>query len=145
MNPARKIDWSAALLAGVIGGAAFVVVEFVLDLALLQGAFGRQIRMTAAIVLGEDVLPSEATFDLGMILAALAVHLALSAVYGVVLAWIILRLDFGAAELVGLAFGLVLYLVNFYGFSAFFPWFEEGRHWVALVTHLAYGGITALE
>jgi hypothetical protein len=91
------------------------------------------------------VLPSEATFDLGMILAALAVHLALSAVYGVVLAWIILRLDFGAAELVGLAFGIVLYVVNFYGFSTIFPWFEEGRNWVALVTHLAFGGITALE
>lgn len=133
------------MLAGAIGGAGFVGIEALLDVLLLRGALARQVRMTAAILLGEEVLPSETAFDLDVILVALGVHLTLSVAYGIVLAWLILRLNVAAAELVGLGFGLLLYLVNFYGFSEIFPWFLEERNWVSLVTHLAFGGVVALE
>lgn len=143
--PARHIDWGAAALAGVIGGAAFVGLELILDLLLVRGAFARQVRMTAAILLGDDVLPSVSGFHMGVILAAIGVHLAFSAAYGLILAWLILRLEVAAAEVVGLGFGLALYLVNFYGFSEIFPWFREERGWASILTHLVFGGVAAIE
>jgi hypothetical protein len=141
----RRIDWSAAVLAGVIVGIGFAGLEMILSVLLFRGLVARQVRMTAAIILGEEVLASTANFDLRILLAALAVHLALSIVYAIVLAWLILHLRFGAAEVVGLGFGLVLYLVNFYALAHFFPWFREERNWLSVVTHLAFGVIAALE
>jgi hypothetical protein len=122
----RKIDWSATLLAGDIDGAGFVGIELLLDVLLLRGALARQARMRGPrSSSARRCSPGETALDLELIFVAFGVHLTLSAVYGIVLAWIILRLNVATAELVGLGFGLLLYLVNFYGFSEFFPWFRE--------------------
>jgi hypothetical protein len=37
--------------------------------------------------------------------------------------------------------GLLLYGINFYGFTAVFPWFAEGRSWVSMFTHIVFGMI----
>ena len=59
-----------------------------------------------------------ATFDPGILMMAMVVHLALSVLFALVLALMIARLGFGAALAVGAAFGLGLYLINFYGMTA---------------------------
>lgn len=141
----RKLDWRAAILAGVIAGVGFAALEMTLNTLLLEGPVARQIRMVAAVILGEEVLSPAADFDWRILLAALAVHLTLSILYAIVLAWIILRLSVGIAEVVGLVFGLLLFLLNFYGLVAYFPWFREGRDWISVVTHLAFGLMAALE
>lgn len=73
------------------------------------------------------------------------VHSALSAVLGIVFALIAGRLSMsnGALVAVGALFGLAVYLVNFYGFTAVFPWFEMTRNWITIVSHLVFGAVLA--
>jgi uncharacterized membrane protein YagU involved in acid resistance len=76
-------------------------------------------------------------------LVATLVHFALSIVYGLALAPVISRLRTAPSLLAGAAFGLCLYGINMYGFSAVFPWFEAARDWITLVTHVVFGAAVA--
>lgn len=58
-------------------------------------------------------------------------------------ALVLARLGTGAALAVGAAFGLVLYLVNLYAFTAVFPWFAMARNWVSIFAHIVLGVATA--
>ena len=69
-------------------------------------------------------------------------HLVLSLVYAAVLAKVIRNLSLAASLFVGGAFGLILYGVNLYAFTAIFPWFIPVRGAITLVAHLVFG-ITA--
>jgi hypothetical protein len=137
------IDWSAAVWAGVIAGAIFMMLEMIMVPVFLGGSPWAPPRMIAAIVLGKGVLPPPATFDLVILMVAMVVHFALSIAFALILALFIARLGLGAALAVGAAFGLVLYLVNFYGMTAIFPWFAMARNWVSVVAHILFGVIAA--
>ena len=138
-----KFDRKAAVEAGVIAGAIFLLLELFMVPIFAGGSPWGPTRMIAAIVLGQGVLPPPATFDLGIVAAALGVHFVLAIVYGLVFGAIIGRMHIGPALLVGFAGGLALYLVNFYGFTAIFPWFVEARNWITIFTHLVFGLSTA--
>ncbi len=45
----------------------------------------------------------------------------------------------GTTIMIGAVFGLVVYLVFFYGMTAVFPWFAEARNWVSLFAHVMFG------
>jgi uncharacterized membrane protein YgcG len=97
--------------------------------------------MIGAIILGKDVLPPPATFDFGVMMAAIILHLILSIIYALILAWIIsaVKTSFWVSILIGAVFGYVLYLVNFYLLTGIFPWFANARHWVSAFTHISFG------
>ncbi|NIQ57527.1 MAG: hypothetical protein GWN71_30280 [Gammaproteobacteria bacterium] len=95
-------------------------------------------------MLGREALPPPATFDFGVFVVALVAHFALSIVYAVILAWIVHRWRLGPALAAGAGYGLLLYLVNFYGFTAVFPWFAEARNAVSVFVHLVFGLVAAL-
>jgi hypothetical protein len=100
--------------------------------------------MIAAIILGKDVLPmpgQPVTFDFGVLMAAMMLHFILSIVYAVIIGWICKSLSMGTSILLGAVFGLVLYFVNFYGFTAIFPWFAMAINWVSIFSHLMFGVI----
>lgn len=142
------VNWKAAIGAGLLAGLVFLILEMVLVPLFLNGSPWGPPRMIGAIALGQDVLPSPPpppTFDVGVVLVAMMIHFAISAVYGVVLAFIIHRLETGAALAVGAVFGLVLYLVNFYVVPALgiFPWFEMAQNWVSIVSHVVFGLLAA--
>lgn len=140
---AGAVDWIAAVWAGLVGGLVFLMLEMIMVPVFLAGSAWGPPRMIAAMVLGKDVLPPPATFDFGVLLAAMVVHFALSILFALTLAWIIARFGGGAALLIGAFFGLALYLVNFYGFTTIFPWFANARNWVSVVTHIVFGLVTA--
>src|ERR671919_321634 len=117
------LDWSAAIWAGIIAGAVFMVVEMLLvQMALGMSMWGPP-RMIAAIVMGKGVLPPPETFDATIVMVAMVVHFVLSVVFVIPLALVLHRMASAPALLVGGVYGLVLYLVNFYLFTAVFPWF----------------------
>ncbi|WP_425129566.1 sodium:proline symporter [Burkholderia stabilis] len=128
-------------------GAAVVstVVELLLWAIAGDDTIGnlfRDARLTAAIVMGRRVLGSSAGFDPLVMGVATLVHGVLSLAYAAVLAKLIGNLSRGVALLAGGAFGLILYGVNLYAFTAIFPWFVPVRGAITLVAHLAFG-ITA--
>lgn len=102
----------------------------------------RDARLTAAIVMGRRVLGASTGFDPLVMGVATLVHAALSLAYAAVLAKVIRSLSLGPALLAGGVFGLVLYGVNLYAFTAIFPWFVPVRGAITLVAHLVFG-ITA--
>lgn len=140
----KTIDWSAAIWAAVIGGAVFMMLEMIMvPLFMPDGSPWAPPRMIAAIGMGKDVLPPPATFDLMILMVAMVIHFVLSIIFAIILAFIISRFGLGMAILIGAAFGLALYLVNFYGFTAIFPWFAMARNWVSIFAHIVFGAVTA--
>lgn len=138
-----NLDWRSATWAGIMSGAVFMMLEMIMVPLFLGGSPWGPPRMIAAIVLGQGVLPPPATFDFGILMAAMMVHFVLSIVFAIALAWLVSRVGKGMALLVGAGFGLVLYLVNFYGFTAVFPWFAEARNWVSVFAHIVFGFVAA--
>lgn len=137
-----RLDWLAAGLAGVVAG----VVATGVQLALWWGAnfpvtsmLLRDSRLAAAIVLGPGVLPPPATFDWQVMLIASALHFLLSIIYGLALAFFMIRLPRLSGILAGSLFGLALFSMNMYGFTALFPWFVLSRDWITAAAHVAFG------
>jgi uncharacterized membrane protein YagU involved in acid resistance len=140
------LDWQAALWAGLIAGVVFMMMEMILVATAGGGSAWGPPRMIAAILMGQEVLPPPATFDLGIFATAMAIHFALSVIYALVLAWIVSRwhLSTGLALATGAVFGLVIYLVNFYPVaSALFPWFAMARNWISILVHVVFGASAA--
>ena len=96
-----------------------------------------------AIALGPTAMTSPDTFDLGVISTAVVLRMALAVLYGVVLAFVIVRLDMGVAIAIGAICGFALYLANFYVFTKWFLWFADARDWISIFTHLVQGGLWA--
>ncbi len=97
--------------------------------------------MMAAMVMGEGVLPPPETFDLMIVMVAMMVHLVLSILLGVILGFVISRLalNLAASIAAGTLFGLAVYFVNFYGFTALFPWFAMARGPISIFAHAMFG------
>ena len=136
-------SWSAALSASLIAGLAFAVVEVGANWAFRGVAPSVLLRMTGALVLGPDTLAPPVGFDLGVVLAATVVHLALSIVYGTFFALVLPRVEIAPGILLGGLYGLALYYVNFYGFNIFSPWFAGMRDWVSIASHFVFGAVLA--
>lgn len=134
------IDITAALIAGLVGAVVFLVLEMAL-MPLLGISFLAPLHMIAGIVMGAEALAVPTT--VGIFLTALVVHFFLSIVYAFILGAFINKREVGPALLIGLVFGLALYLINFFVFTGVFPWFAEARNWVSVLAHLAFGATAA--
>jgi hypothetical protein len=143
-TPGMDLNWAAAGWAGLVAGLAFLLLQT--TLTTLTGGAGDAtdaVRRIAGIALGETILPPTTPFTALVFVSAVAVHLPLSLIYARVLAIIVDKMSFRAAAVTGAAFGVVLYLINFYGFTFFFPWFAAARGWVTLFSHVAFGVLAA--
>lgn len=139
----RMPNWPAAIVAGFMACAFFSAVEMLTVLLMTGESPWIPPRMVAAIVMGRGVLPPPATFDLGVVVIALAVHFALGAVLGAILGMIIapfrLDSDIGIVTLTGAVFGLAVYGFNFHVMTQFFPWFIASRDWMMVMGHIVFG------
>lgn len=141
------VHWPAAAGAGMVAGVIATVVQLLLWWAASYHPHAmllRDARLAAAIVLGEAVLPPPLSFEWHVMLVATLVHFALSATYGLLQAPLAARLSRWCGILVGAMFGLAIYVINMYGFTAIFPWFEASRDWITAVTHAAFGATAVL-
>ena len=136
-----RINFSAAVKAGIIAGLIFLVLEMALVATVGGGSPWGPPRMIAAIGMGKDVLPPPATFDLTIILVAMVIHFLTSVVLGIVFAMIadMARLSLTASAIVGLVFGLLFYVFGFYLMTAVFPWFAMARGGVSIFAHAVFG------
>ena len=137
----QKLNWKAAIVAGLVAGAIFMMLEMALVATIGGGSPWGPPRMIAAMAMGKDVLPPPATFDMGIMMVAMMIHFMLSIVLGVILGWAISRWRMGlaAALAAGIAFGLVVYFVDFYLMTAIFPWFAMARGGISIFAHAVFG------
>lgn len=136
-----RIDPKAAFWAAIIAGAVFMMLEMLMVPIFGGGSPWGPPRMIAAIGMGKDVLPPPATFDLTILIVAMLIHFGLSIVLGFVFAFIARGRSVGMATMLGAVFGLVVYLVSFYGMTAIFPWFANARGWISIFVHLMFGAV----
>jgi hypothetical protein len=143
----RLPDWPAAAVSGFVAGAALMVLDLLWSALISGQSPWRSSHLIAAIVLGPDAVASSG-FALGVVAAALATHYALGIVFGLALAFIIAGFHWdsspGVVSLIGAAFGLALYVLNFHAMTQIFPWFAELRGWPTLTAHLLFGIAAAL-
>jgi hypothetical protein len=135
------MDWKAAVIAGLIAGAIFLLVLLVAYPLVTGGTPWTVFRFMGAIILGESVLPPPTTFDAGVVVTAVLLHFILSVIYTLVLAFIVHRWGILVSVIGGVLFGLALYLINFFTFTMFFPWFYPARAWPFSVVHILFGAI----
>src|SRR3569832_2957850 len=136
------IDSRNAVYAGIAAGVIATVVQLVLWWAfwdVLPAIFYRDVRLAAAILLGRTILPPPDSFDWLAFVAASVVHFSLSVVCSFILAVAIARRRKRTSLLIGAVFGLLLYVVNMYGFTHLYPWIEIARDCITLVTHVTFG------
>jgi hypothetical protein len=135
------MDWKAAVIAGLIAGPIFLLVLLVAYPLVTGGTPWTVFRFMGAIILGESVLPPPTTFDAGVVVTAVLLHFILSVIYTLVLAFIVHRWGILITVIGGALFGLALYLINFFTFTMFFPWFYPARAWPFSVVHILFGAI----
>jgi hypothetical protein len=146
-NEMPDIHWRSAVLAGIIAGVVASVAQVALWWASSEpqaAMLFRDARLTAAIVMGREVLPPPATFDGSVMLVAALVHFALSIAYGLTLSVFVARLSTPLSLLAGGAFGLFLYAINMYGFTFLFPSFVVTRGWITAAAHVVFGTVAAM-
>jgi hypothetical protein len=132
----------AGVTAGLFAGVVATAVQMLLWWLLARPVFEtllRDARLTAAIVIGQSVLPPPNTLQWGIMLVATLIHFALSIAYGLIFARWLGRLRGMPSLLAGGGFGMVVYVANLYGFTAFFPWFAVARDGITALTHLVFG------
>ena len=136
-----RIDARAAVLAGIIAALVFMMLEMVLVATVGGESPWGPPRMIAAIGMGQTVLPPPATFDLTVFLAAVLIHMVLSIALAFVFVAITARMNWGLGMMLisGAVFGLAVYFVNFYGFTALFPWFAMARNSISVFAHMMFG------
>lgn len=139
---ARQPDWAAAAVAGFGAGGILMVLELAWTALASTRDPWLATHMIAAMVMGWDALQSSG-YGFGVLAAALAVHYILGIAFGIMLAALIapFQLDSstGMVLFAGAVFGLVLYVLNFYGMSGAFSWFAELRGWPTAIGHMIFG------
>ncbi len=140
-------DWTAAVVSGFAAGAVLMVLELVWVAMFDAEGPWRSSHLVAAIVLGpQTAFTSE--FNLVVVAVALATHYALGIAFGLGLALVVALLhredSVLSIEVVGLAFGTLVYFTNFHVLTFLMPWFIEMRGWATLMAHLVCGLVVAV-
>jgi len=121
IDPTRVLV--VGLGAGVIATVAQIAMWWLAGMPIPETLF-RDARLTAALVMGIDVLPPPSTPQWDILLVATLIHFLLSVLYALIPAQWVSRLHNGAALFAGALYGLAIYVINLYGFTLLFPWFE---------------------
>lgn len=133
-----ELDWSAVIWSGLIAGLIFLMAEMGMVAAMGESPWGPP-RMMAAMVMGKEVLPPPATFDITILMVAMMIHFVMSIGLAAIFAIIVRGWGRPMTLVAGAVFGLVIYGVNFYGFTAIFPWFAMARNIVTIASHVIFG------
>ncbi len=128
-------------VSGIVAGLVFAVLSMIYAAVAGPGAWAPP-RMIATI-LGFEMAP---TFAAVPVLAGVALHMLLSAGYGAVFALVMGSAARGVILAAGVAFGLVLYAVNFHGFAQleqFAAFRMMAGNWFEIAVHAVFGLLTA--
>jgi hypothetical protein len=145
VSPNRRYRLLASA-AGLIAGTLATAIQMLLWWLTNHPVFAtliRDARLTAAIIVGPDALHPPNALDWNLIGLATLIHLGLCILYGLIFGelagrWLKHK-PTGPYLLAGGLFGMALYIINLYGFTALFPWFSIARDGITALTHLVFG------
>lgn len=137
----QVMDWRAAVFAGLIAGAIFLVSLLIIYPVATGGSPWILLRMIAAVVLGQGALTPINAPSGSVAVVAVLLHFVLSLLYTLIVAFVVHRWGVLLAVLVGGLIGLAIYLINVFTFTIFFDWFTLAREWPFLVVHILFGAV----
>jgi hypothetical protein len=147
-NESRSgVHRSGGAIAGVVGGLAMTASAM-----LLAGWYGYDIwvplKAIAGIVLGPSAI-AQIGFVAGPVVVGLLIHLGLSALLGALFGMVtrdLLRLpsDYGVPAVVGLVFGLMLWLAAFLIAPALIPQLMAIAAPAFMIQHIVFGTVTGV-
>jgi hypothetical protein len=137
------IDWSMAVLGGIVAMVVFVALQIIFALTLRETG-PLQPLVTFGTATLRAVAPSAAAGG-GSKAAGVGVALllALGALSGIVLALLVHRTGTIVAIVVGAVFGIVVYAIDMYGFARFFPVLVGLRDWPSALAYVVQGALAA--
>jgi hypothetical protein len=139
----RRVSVAAAIKAGLLAGAVtFLLLQF-FGIVVYDESPWKLLRMIAAMVRGPAALEPDDEFDAGLVAIAAVLFMAIAVLYSLALAAIMADSPRSHSALLGVAFGVALYFVNYYGFTALFPWFASHRTIDTLIVHAFFGLLIA--
>lgn len=133
------MDWRAAVIAGLLAGGLTLLLRMILWSTVTGGSPWTPFHHSASILLGQEVFAPTAAPDFGVLAVGTLVHMGLSLVYTIILAFIIHRWGLVVGIVGGALFGLAIYVINYYTLAVFFPWYSLVRSWLVLVFHVFFG------
>lgn len=131
----KNVTWRAVLLAGVVGGIVFLIMNILFVQSISPSLF---LRYIASLVMGSDVLVST---DGTALLVGVVIHFALSLVFALVISIVIHRWGLLVGIIGGGILGLSLYGINLYTLTRFFPWFFAINTTILLLSHVIFGAV----
>jgi hypothetical protein len=148
-NTTLKATSRASLLPGQLlgpalaGAGVLLAVQSVLMALFAHQSVWKTSWVVAAIFMGPEVLHWPPVFDFAALTAALTALYPTALVCGVVLCLATRRLGLNYSLLVGGLIGLLFCPIDLYAPTRLFPWLAEERNWMAPLSYLLFGGVTA--
>lgn len=136
----RSADWRAAMIAGVIAGLVFLLVNMALAGQLLGNA-QLPLQLAAALLLGPEVMPPAVGLDGSVFMTGFGVHLVLAVAFTCLIAFCLHRWGIWVGILGGALFGLALYAINYYFVADFIAGFAALRSWLMAASHVIFGAV----
>lgn len=133
------VDWSAAIWAGIVAGVVFYILNIFLIPYIYGGSSWAIIKYLSSTVLGQNVLPPPASFDLTALITSFLSTIILSLIFTSILAYIIHRGGLITGIIGGAIFGLALYYINFNTLTVFSPWLYAMKNSANLINHIIFG------
>ncbi len=135
------VDWSAALWAGLLASAAFYLLNITWVATATVGSSWSVVRMFGSIALGQGVLAPPATSHAAALAVGLVCNAAISVGFTMLVALVLHRWGIFVGLIGGAVFGAVLYGLNVFGLTKFWPWLFALHGPAFFVSHLIFGAI----
>jgi hypothetical protein len=136
----RSADWRAAVIAGVLAGLVFLIVNMALTGHLLGNA-QLPLQLAAALLLGPSVMPPAVGLGGSVFMTGFGVHLLLAVGFTCLIAFCLHRWGIWVGIFGGALFGLALYSINYYFVADFIAGFAGLRSWLMAFSHVLFGAV----
>lgn len=132
----RYVTWRAVLIAALVAGTAFLLVNLVLTQVLYDINPALSLRYIASLVMGEAIVMDDDTVSL---IVGVLVHYGLSLLFTLVVTIVVHRWGLLVGIIGGGLLGIAIYFINLYTLTLVFPWFFAMNGTVWLLSHLFFG------
>lgn len=132
------ITWYAILIAGIVAGTVFLLINVILTPLVLEVSSELTLRYFGSLVLGSDVLTTGGS---GVVVVGVIIHYILSLVFTLMIAIVIHQWGMLIGIVGGTILGLAIYSINLYTMTLFFDWFFAINSNVLLLSHAVFGAV----
>ena len=137
----KQISYARGAIAGLLGGIVMALLAMMATAGMGMGLFAAP-TLIAGILLG----PAAMAGGVSVIMAGLALHMMLSAVFGLVFAFVV-NMWTHEIWITAIVLAIALWLFNYHIVAAILPgaraMAEHEPAWLAVMTHLVFGAAMA--